>query len=117
VDVYDTSGNLLKRLIKHGRLNSPWGMTFAPASFGEFAGSLLVGNFGDGKITGYEIEDDEAEDIGQLQDQHEHTIVIDGLWALIVGNGHAGGDANKVYFTAGIDGEKHGLFGSIELAP
>ncbi len=117
VDVFDTSGNLLKRLIKHGRLNSPWGMTFAPASFGEVAGMLLVGNFGDGRITAYEIEDDEAEENGQLRDVHEKPIVIDGLWALIVGNGKLGGDASKVYFTAGIDGEQHGLFGSIEIAP
>jgi len=42
-------------------------------------------------------------------------IQIDGLWALKVGNGGAGGNANTVYFTAGLDHETHGLFGS--LAP
>src|SRR5206468_4193380 len=34
-------------------------------------------------------------------------------WALKVGNGQNGGDANSVYFTAGIVDEKHGLFGSL----
>ena len=47
VDVYDTSGHLLRRLISGGDLNSPWGLVLAPASFGAFAGDLLVGNFGD----------------------------------------------------------------------
>jgi len=36
------------------------------------------------------------------------------LWALKVGNGAAGGDANTVYFTAGLFGETHGLFGSLK---
>src|SRR5436190_22825446 len=30
------------------RLNAPWGITIAPASFGIFGGALLVGNFGEG---------------------------------------------------------------------
>jgi uncharacterized protein (TIGR03118 family) len=50
VDVFDTSGNFVKRLISNGPLNSPWGITVAPASFGQAAGDLLVGNFGDGLI-------------------------------------------------------------------
>src|SRR5438309_2038872 len=54
VDIYDTSGNLLQRLITRGQLNSPWGLTLAPASFGEFANDLLVGNFGNGRINAYD---------------------------------------------------------------
>ena len=34
VDVYTTSGALVKRFATHGVLNSPWGMTIAPANFG-----------------------------------------------------------------------------------
>ena len=34
VDVFDTAGNLVKRLIAPGgKLNAPWGMTMAPANF------------------------------------------------------------------------------------
>src|SRR5262245_32519996 len=50
VDVFDTSGNLLQRLVSGGSLNSPWGLALAPANFGDFSNDLLVGNFGDGTI-------------------------------------------------------------------
>jgi uncharacterized protein (TIGR03118 family) len=54
--------------------------------------------------------------LGQLRDPDGEPIVIDGLWALKVGNGGAGGAANTVYFTAGPFGESHGLFGSLTTA-
>ena len=56
VDVFNVDGSFEKRLINNGpgsALNSPWGMEMAPSSFGQFAGDLLVGNFGDGKINAY----------------------------------------------------------------
>jgi hypothetical protein len=37
---------------------------------------------------------------------------VPGLWAVAFGNGHNGGDAHTLYFTAGIDAENNGLFGS-----
>ena len=56
--------------------------------------------------------------LGQLDDPDGQPIQIDGLWALKVGNGGAGGDPNTVYFTAGPFGESHGLFGSLStVAP
>jgi len=113
VDVFDTNGTLLQRLATRGRLNSPWGLAFAPPSFGAFAGDLLVGNFGDGRIN--VIDPVTGEFLDQLRDPNNRAITIDGLWGLIVGNGGNGGDLDKVYFTAGPDDETHGLFGS--LAP
>ena len=113
VDIFDTNGNLLQRLATRGRLNSPWGMAIAPPSFGAFAGDLLVGNFGDGRIN--VIDPISGEFLDQLRDANNRAITIDGLWGLIVGNGGNGGDLDKVYFTAGPDDEAHGLFGS--LAP
>ena len=50
VDIFDTNGNLIQRLVTRGRLNSPWGLAFAPANFGQFSNDLLVGNFGDGRM-------------------------------------------------------------------
>jgi hypothetical protein len=47
-------------------------------------------------------------------------MVVPGLWALQVGNGGSGGDANAMYFTAGIPGSDnlpHGLLGRIQAAP
>ena len=118
VDAFDLHGNLLARLVSHGRLNSPWGLAIAPASFGPLAGDLLVGNFGDGHINAYTL--DKGNFRAELQDVVTgNPITIDGLWALRVGNGGPapnGGDPNAVYFTAGINGEQDGLFGTITSA-
>jgi len=113
VDAFDTNGNLLQRVATRGRLNSPWGLAIAPASFGPFANDLLVGNFGDGRIN--VIDPVTGEFLDQLRNANNRFITIEGLWGLIVGNGANGGDLNKVYFTAGPNDEADGLFGS--LAP
>jgi uncharacterized protein (TIGR03118 family) len=116
VDVYDMSGNLKTRLVAQGALNAPWGMTLAPANnFGAFSGMLLVGNFGDGRINAYDPNTGASQ--GAMQDTSGNTIAISGLWALRVGNGVSGGDANAVYFAAGPGGEQHGLFGSLQAGP
>jgi len=44
-------------------------------------------------------------------------VVIDGLWALAFGNGGPGFDRNKLYFTAGLNDEADGLFGSLNAVP
>jgi uncharacterized protein (TIGR03118 family) len=112
VDVYDLNGKLLSRLIARGALDSPWGLAVAPASFGAFANDLLVGNFGDGKINAYDPVSGKL--LGSLNDQHGKALHSEGLWGLAFGNGPSAGDANTLFFTAGIGGEKHGLFGSVQ---
>ncbi|HEX7497869.1 MAG TPA: TIGR03118 family protein [Candidatus Limnocylindrales bacterium] len=114
VDVYDTSGHFIKRLVSHGRLNSPWGLQIAPAGFGAFSGDLLVGNFGDGRINAYNPWNGAPE--GTLRGSNGRPIWIDGLWGLQFGNGVAG-TPTTLLFTAGPGGEAHGLFGSLDLAP
>lgn len=114
VDAFDLNGHLLDRLVSRGQLDSPWGLAIAPASFGKLAGTLLVGNFGDGRINAYTLDDGEFR--GQLRGTDGAPITIDGLWALRVGNGGGtptSGDPNAVYFTAGINHESDGLFGTI----
>ena len=54
VDVFDANGKLLRRLATGGRLNAPWGIALAPADFGRFSNTLLVGNFGDGRISSFD---------------------------------------------------------------
>jgi uncharacterized protein (TIGR03437 family) len=115
VDIFDMSGNLLKSLISGGALNAPWGMAIAPANFGVFANMLLVGNFGNGQINVYDPLVGTFQ--GTLQNPAGSPISIDGLWALQVGNGKSGGDANAVYFTAGPSNGAHGLFGSLQAGP
>ena len=105
VDVFDTGGNLQKRLIANGRLNAPWGMTIAPRGFGKFSGSLLVGNFGNGRIHAYDANTGDF--MGTLQGTDGKPIAIDGLWAL------DGTTGSGVTFTAGPGDESHGLLGTI----
>jgi len=119
VNVFDTSGNFIQRLISQGALNSPWGLAKAPAGFGPFAGALLVGNFGNARINAFDPSTGAA--LGTLNGPSGNPISIVGLWALAVGNGGSGGDAHTVYFTAGIPGlgnvQDHGLFGSLTALP
>jgi uncharacterized protein (TIGR03118 family) len=115
VDVFDTSGNLLQRLISGNHLKAPWGIAIAPSNFGAFSNDLIVGNFANGHLGAFDPTTGAF--LGELQDGAGQPIVIDGLWALIVGNGGNGGDANALYFSAGPDGETHGLFGSLRALP
>jgi uncharacterized protein (TIGR03118 family) len=108
VDVYTTSGAFVERFASHGVLNSPWGMTIAPANFGQFSGDLLIGNFGDGRIHAFDPNTGEV--LGTLRGTSGAPLAIDGLWALMVGNAVAGGP-NSVWFSAGPDEEAHGLLG------
>ena len=108
VNVFDTQGRFLRRLAARGPLDAPWGLAIAPKHFGAFSRDLLVGNFGDGRISAYDVRTGRFE--GQLRDQGGKPITIDGLWALRFGNGVTG-DRNDLLFSAGIDDEAHGLFG------
>jgi len=115
VDAFDTNGNLLKRVVTGGSLNSPWGLALAPAGFGEFGGALLVGNFGDGLINAFNPTTGAL--LGALRDATNNPIANDGLWGLRFGNGGNGGNVNTLYFTAGLNNEQNGLFGSIAAVP
>jgi uncharacterized protein (TIGR03118 family) len=110
IDVFGTNGRLHRRLVSRGNLNSPWGMVIAPRNFGQFAGALLVGNFGNGRIHAYNRYTGRL--LGALRDSHGNPVEIEGLWGLQFGNGVTG-DRNTLLFSAGPDDEEHGLFGSI----
>ncbi len=77
-------------------------------NFGAFAGSLLVGNFGDGAIHAYDPTDGTL--LGAFQDLDGNTMIIPGLWGLAAG---ADRDDNTVYYAAGPDNEAHGVFGKL----
>jgi uncharacterized protein (TIGR03118 family) len=115
VDVFDTNGNLLRRFASDASLNSPWGVALAPSNFGEFSNDLLIGNFGDGTISAFDPITSNF--LGQLENPDGSLLQIDGLWALQFGGGKgsASGAVNSLYFTAGLDDERHGLFGFIAV--
>jgi uncharacterized protein (TIGR03118 family) len=79
---------------------------------GRYAGALLVGNFGDGKIGAYT---DGGEYLGFLRDRDNEVIAIDGLWALLPGTAASGG-TDAVWFSAGPNEETHGLLGVLRPA-
>ena len=85
-------------------------MTRSSYAFGRFSGDILVGNFGDGRISAFSSH---GELLGQLRDPRGHAIVIEGLWGLKFG-GALASSPDTLYFTAGINGEKDGLFGALQ---
>jgi uncharacterized protein (TIGR03118 family) len=111
VDVFELDGTFRQRFAQHGQLNSPWGVAQAPIGFGALGGALWIGNFGNGHINAFNV--DSGEFLDKVRDPNGQAIVIDGLWALQVGNGGNGGLANTLYFTAGPNGETDGVFGSL----
>jgi uncharacterized protein (TIGR03118 family) len=113
VDVYTPNGKLIRRVASRGVLNAPWGVTMAPAKFGRFSNALLIGNFGDGRINGFEPVF--GVPLGALRDRHFKPIEIDGLWGLAFGNGFLNQPVNTLFFTAGPDDEEHGLYGRLDL--
>ncbi len=115
VDRYDLQGNLLGRVASGGVLDAPWGLAIAPGSFGALAGSLLVGNFGDGHISAYNLATDSF--MGQVDGANGQALAIDGLWGLSVGNDGGAGSSQSLYFTAGPSAELHGLFGVLQAVP
>jgi uncharacterized protein (TIGR03118 family) len=115
VDSYDLQGNLIARVAAGGTLDAPWGLAIAPSSFGALAGALLVGNFGDGRISAFNASTHTF--LGQLAASDGTPLAIDGLWAIAPGNDGSGGSSAALYFTAGPDGESHGLFGVLTPVP
>lgn len=111
---FDAAGKLVRIIDDGGRLNAPWGVAIAPSNFGALSGKLLIGNFGGlGRVLAY--DDTTGTFVDYLRDGQAKPVEIAGLWALLFGNGESLGDANALYFTAGPEDEKQGLFGSLRV--
>lgn len=115
VDEYDSSGNFIRRIATNGPINAPWGLAIAPAGFGPLGGDLLVGNLFNSVIDAYDLSTATPTLVGSITVSTGFTSPV-GLWALAFGNGTTG-NANTLYFTAGINDQKNGLFGAISFVP
>jgi uncharacterized protein (TIGR03118 family) len=116
VDVFTVNGVLVKHLVSGGSsspLDEPWGLAIAPAKFGPFAGSLLVGNLGNGWINAFNPTTGAF--VGTLDGAGGYPVTIPGLWALQAGNSAFGG-SGTIIFSAGPTGYKNGLLGTLSPA-
>ncbi len=137
VDVYWPDGRL-KLHLEHGDwFNGPWGVALAPTDFGRFSHALLIGNFADGSGTAADFSGTIAafdltsgNYLGNLLTPTGKRLAIQGLWALSPGNSGGNLDTDvipgskpasnygpaEMYFTAGANGGKDGLFGFLTAA-
>lgn len=110
VDVFDTDGNLIRRFIQRGVLNAPWGVVLAPYRFGQFSNDILIGNFGDGRISAWDPQTGTF--IDWMRDEHGKVIKLGSVWTLVFGGG-AAATPQALYFTTGLVDEGDGLFGTL----
>jgi len=115
VEVFDTSGKLIRCFAERGALDAPWGIALAPTSFGRFGGALLVGNFGNGIINAYDPLT--GRHLGTLDDKEGKAIVLKGLWGIAFGNGVDAQPADALFYAAGPGDETHGGYGVLKSVP
>jgi hypothetical protein len=114
VNIFDTSGTLLRHFVPSGgRLNAPWGIALAPATFGSLSNAVLIGNFGDGLIHAY--DPDTGAFVDSIRDSSGQPIAMPGLWGIAFGNGVRDQPVATLFFTAGIANEVGGLYGRIDV--
>ncbi len=114
VDVFDANGKFVSRLVSTGGLlNAPWGMALAPADFGTLGKALLVGNFGDGRINGFDPATGAF--LGTIADASGKPFAVPGLWGMAFGNDANNQPHNTLFYAAGINDEADGVYGRIDL--
>jgi len=111
IDIFTTDGVFVQRFATGGNLNAPWGMVLTPSTFGPLGGDYWIGNFGDGNINAF---DSSGTQVGQPTGKNGKPLNVDGLWALVFGNGSNDASTSALYFTAGPSMETEGIFGEFE---
>ena len=111
---YTADGAFVAVWDDRGVLNGPWGVVATPANFGSFSNQLIVANFTDGRLTAFDPVKKAATE--HLRDAKGDILVLEGVWALLFGNGVSLGDSNAMYFAAGPAAEADGVFGSVRYA-
>jgi uncharacterized protein (TIGR03118 family) len=112
IDIFTTDGVFVKRFASNGNLNAPWGMVLTPANFGPMSNDFWIGNFGDGMINAFDAM---GNMVGQPTDEKGKPLNVDGLWALVFGDGSNKAAKTALYFTAGPNMETEGIFGKFEV--
>jgi uncharacterized protein (TIGR03118 family) len=111
VELFTPAGRRIGHLEHGDWMNAPWGVVWTTRDFGEFSNTILVGNFRSGWIAAFNGFTHKF--IGFLKNPDDSLVTIDGLWSLTFGNDANAGPANTLFFTAGINNEADGLFGTL----
>jgi len=116
VELFSPAGKHIGHLEHGDWFNAPWGVVWTTRDFGEFSNAILVGNFRSGWIAAFNGFTHKF--IGFVKNDKGSLMFIDGLWSLTFGNDgdpakNGAGPANTLFFTAGINNEQDGLFGTI----
>src|SRR5713226_965652 len=111
VELFTPAGKHIGHLEHGDWFNAPWGVVWTTRDFGEFSNAILVGNFRSGWIAAF--NGFTRKFIGLLKNPDDSLVTIDGLWSLTFGNDATAGPANTLFFTAGINNEQDGLFGTL----
>jgi uncharacterized protein (TIGR03118 family) len=115
VDVFDISGNFVRRLISPGgALNAPWGVALAPGDFGSLSNDLLVANYGDGHINAYNPTTGQF--IGAVVDASGSPMAVPGLRGITFANEESSIDKqgnDVLFYTAAGAGQNEGAVGNI----
>ena len=113
VDIFDTNGEFVSHLVSTGGLlNAPWGIALAPADFGTLSNSLLIGNFGDGKINAFATGTGAF--VGAVADSSGTAFAQPGLWGIAFGNDSSNQPHNTLFFSAGVNDQVNGELGRID---
>jgi uncharacterized protein (TIGR03118 family) len=114
VEIFTPDGKHIGHLQHGDWMNAPWGVVWTTRDFGEFSNSILVGNFRSGWIAAFNGFTYKFEDF--VRNPDNTLMTIDGIWSLTFGNDGGAGGADTLFFTAGINNENDGLFGTITPA-
>jgi uncharacterized protein (TIGR03118 family) len=111
VNIFTLEGKLIGHLQHGDWMNAPWGVVWTTRDFGTFSNSILVGNFRSGWIAAFDGFTYKFK--GFVENSDNSLMFIDGIWSLTFGNDATAGPANTLFFSAGINDENDGLFGTI----
>lgn len=81
ISIFDFKGNFVRRFVSRNVLNAPWGVALSPSYFGYPAGSVMVGNNGDGLVN---VFSEGGSYLGTLSDASMNQICLGNLFGLFV---------------------------------
>lgn len=111
VDIFSPDGTYIKRFANRDTLNAPWAiMPYRVMRNNNLTDVILVGNFGDGKISIFATD---GTLLGFAHDINGTQFVIDGLWGFTEWQGK--GNRDTIYFVAGINNRVDGVIGSLNF--